>query len=160
MRADDPTLPDRIHLRTLVEHGLAPMLKKEPMEILRGMLGEELPPEPVFVNLTAEQLERCIQAAQWALTPPSPPTTRSVESGEWLTEQQLAKHLAVSVRHLSNLRKAGLPFVKLGSSVRYSIREVEAYLRSNLRLSSGVRRRRAQVKARILNHETTGADHH
>ena len=67
MRADDPTLPDRIHLRTLVEHGLAPMLKKEPMEILRGMLGEELPPEPVFLNLTAEQLEHCIQAAQQAM---------------------------------------------------------------------------------------------
>ena len=67
MRADDPTLPDRIHLRTLVEHGLAPMLKQEPMEILRGMFGEELPPEPVFLNLTAEQLEHCIQAAQQAM---------------------------------------------------------------------------------------------
>lgn len=50
-----------------MEHGLAPMLKKEPMEILRGMLGEELPPEPVFLNLTAEQLEHCIQAAQQAM---------------------------------------------------------------------------------------------
>ena len=72
MRADDPTLPDRVHLRTLVEHGLAPMLKKDPMAILEGMLGDGLPPEPVFVNLTAEQLERCIQAAQRAMSPPQP----------------------------------------------------------------------------------------
>jgi len=68
MKADDPTLPDRIHLRTLVEHGLAPMLKKEPMEILEGMLGDELPPEPVFVNLTAEQLERCIELSGMSLS--------------------------------------------------------------------------------------------
>jgi len=68
MKADDPTLPDRIYLRTLVEHGLAPMLKKEPMEILRGMLGDELPPEPVFVNLTAEQLERCIELSGMSLS--------------------------------------------------------------------------------------------
>jgi DNA-binding LacI/PurR family transcriptional regulator len=32
MRADDPTLPDHIHLGTLVEQGLVPILKKEPME--------------------------------------------------------------------------------------------------------------------------------
>jgi hypothetical protein len=68
MRADDSTLPDRIHLRTLVEYGLAPMLKREPMEILRGMLGDELPPEPVFVNLTAEQLERCIELSGMSLS--------------------------------------------------------------------------------------------
>jgi len=78
MKADDPTLPDRIHLRTLVEHGLAPMLKREPMEILEGMLGDELPPEPVFANLTAEQLERCIQAAQRAMSPPPQPAPVAV----------------------------------------------------------------------------------
>ena len=68
MRADDPTLPDRIHLRTLVEHGLAPMLKREPLDILRQMLGDELPPEPVFVNLTPDQLARCIRKAHLALS--------------------------------------------------------------------------------------------
>ncbi len=57
MKADDPTLPDHIHLGTLVEHGLAPILKKEPMDFLREMLGEELSPEPVFVNRTVGQLE-------------------------------------------------------------------------------------------------------
>jgi hypothetical protein len=72
MSHDDPTLPDRIHLRTLVEWGLSPMLKREPMEILREMLGGQLPPEPVFVNLTAEQLARCIEAARRVMTPPPP----------------------------------------------------------------------------------------
>jgi hypothetical protein len=82
MRADDPTLADRIHLRTLVEHGLAPMLKREPLDILRQMLGDELPPEPVFVNLTAEQLERCIQSAQRALNAPSSPPAPALEPME------------------------------------------------------------------------------
>jgi hypothetical protein len=57
MRADDPTLPDHIHLGTLGRQGLVPILKKEPMDFLREMLGEELSPEPVFVNLTTGQLE-------------------------------------------------------------------------------------------------------
>lgn len=58
----------------------------------------------------------------------------------WITEQQLAERLQVSTRHLINLRKCGLPFIQLGSSVRYDIDEVEAYLRSNRRLSSHVAR--------------------
>lgn len=66
-------------------------------------------------------------------------------SGEWLTEQQLADHLLVSVRHLANLRKAGLPYIQLGSSVRYKLAEVEAYLSGNRRLSSHVQRKRRQA---------------
>jgi len=69
----------------------------------------------------------------------------STNQGEWLTEQQLADHLHVSVRHLANLRKAGLPFVQLGSSVRYNRAEIEAYLRGNRRLSSHVERKRRQA---------------
>ena len=57
MRADDPTLPDHINLGTLGRQGLVPILKKEQMDFLREMLGEELSPEPVFVNLTTGQLE-------------------------------------------------------------------------------------------------------
>ena len=67
------------------------------------------------------------------------------KSGEWLTEQQLAEHLHISIRHLSNLRKAGLPYVLLGSSVRYKLAEVEAYLCGNRRLSSHVQRKRRQA---------------
>lgn len=58
----------------------------------------------------------------------------------WITEQQLAQHLQVSTRHLINLRKAGLPFIQLGSSVRYDLAEVEAFIRGKRRLSSHVAR--------------------
>jgi len=67
---------------------------------------------------------------------------------QWLTERELSKHLQISMRHISNLRKAGLPFIQLGSSVRYDMAEVEAYLRGNRRLSSHVERKRRQAKMR------------
>jgi hypothetical protein len=51
------------------------------MGVLRGMLGKEFPPELVFVNLTAEQLEGCIQAAQRPLSPaPQPAAVPSIIS--------------------------------------------------------------------------------
>ena len=52
-----------------------------------------------------------------------------------VTEQQLADRLQVSTRHLINLRKAGLPYLQLGSAIRYDLAEVDAYLRTNRRLS-------------------------
>ena len=69
-------------------------------------------------------------------------TPASNSAPQWITEQQLAEHLQVSTRHLINLRKRGLPFVQLGSSVRYSLPEVEEYLRTNRRLSSHIERQR------------------
>ena len=71
--------------------------------------------------------------------------TVSSKPGEWLTEQQLADHLHVSVRHMANLRKRGLPFVQLGASVRYKLAEIEDYLCGNRRLSSHVERKRRQA---------------
>lgn len=67
----------------------------------------------------------------------------------WLTEKELAALLHISTRHLINLRKAGLPYIQLGSVVRYDPAEVEAYLKTNRRLSSHVERqtRRAQLSA-------------
>ena len=139
MKADDPTLPDRIHLRTLVEHGLAPMLKKEPMEILRGMLGEELPPEPVFVNLTADQLERCIQAAQRALSPaPQPaPAPVAVYAPPFrdriaLNTTETAKALGVSKFTVYRLWKRGLlrPSLSLRTPL-FAVSEIERFLRSS-----------------------------
>ena len=67
----------------------------------------------------------------------------------WFTEQQLAERLQVSTRHLINLRKAGLPYIQLGASVRYDPAEVEAYLRTNRRLSLHILRqkRRAAIAA-------------
>jgi hypothetical protein len=70
----------------------------------------------------------------------------SPEPADWLTEQQLADRLHVSIRHLANLRRAGLPYVQLGASVRYKLAEVEAYLAGNRRLSSHVERKRRQAR--------------
>ena len=71
----------------------------------------------------------------------------SSPSTPWLTEKQLADHLKISTRHLVNLRKAGLPYIQLGAAVRYDLREVMVYLRTNRRLSVHVERqqRRAQL---------------
>jgi excisionase family DNA binding protein len=55
---------------------------------------------------------------------------------QWLTEKELADLLKVSQRHLINLRKAGLPHLRLGTVVRYDGAEVMAYLRDQRRLAS------------------------
>lgn len=62
---------------------------------------------------------------------PAPPPPH-----QWLTEPELADLLKISVRHLINLRKAGLPCFLLGAVVRYDIVEVIGYLKANRRLSS------------------------
>ena len=68
----------------------------------------------------------------------------------WLTEKELAVRLHISTRHLINLRRAGLPFIQLGASVRYDLDEVMSYLKTNRRLSSHMERqkRQAQLGAR------------
>jgi len=136
MSPDDPTLPDRIHLRTLVEWGLSPMLKREPMEILREMLGGQLPPEPVFVNLTAEQLARCIEAARRVMTPPPPAPPVNVvpvpvmEQRLAYTSVETARLLGVSKVTLWRLCKRGLirPSLALRTSL-FSRTEIERFLR-------------------------------
>jgi hypothetical protein len=73
---------------------------------------------------------------------PAPPT-------RWLTEQELADLLHVSLRHLINLRKAGLPHVMLGAVVRYDLPEVLAHLKTRRHLpSQGGARTRAAGKER------------
>lgn len=57
-------------------------------------------------------------------------------TGLWLTEHELARHLNISVRHLMNLRKAGLPHIHLGVSIRYDFLEVMAYLRDRRMIPS------------------------
>jgi hypothetical protein len=152
MRADDPTLPDRIHLRTLVEHGLAPMLKREPLDILRQMLGDELPPEPVFVNLTAEQLARCIEAAQQALSPapqpaPVPPTVspESFRDRLALNTAETAKALGVSKVTVYRLWRRGLlrPSLSLRTPL-FAVSEIERFLRS----SAGIEETRPRGRKR------------
>lgn len=67
-------------------------------------------------------------------------TPTSQSAPQWITEQELSEHLQVSTRHLINLRKCGLPFIQLGSSVRYDLAEVEQFIRSKRRLCSHVER--------------------
>jgi hypothetical protein len=87
-----------------------------------------------------EAQEQQVDSGCGSVNENDPTPTSSHE--QWLTEKQLSEHLQVSVRHLVNLRAAGLPFVQLGSAVRYSLAEVEEYLRRNRRLSSHVARQR------------------
>jgi hypothetical protein len=63
----------------------------------------------------------------------------------WLSERQLADHLQVSVRHLHNLRQAGLPHILLGSTIRYDLAEVEAFIRNKRRLCSHSERQRTRT---------------
>ena len=72
----------------------------------------------------------------------------SSASPGWITEKELARHLRISVRHLVNLRKSGLPFIQLGSAVRYDMSEVEAFIRTNRRLSSHVERQKRRAALR------------
>ena len=65
----------------------------------------------------------------------------------WLTEKELAAHLNISTRPLINLRRAGLPYVQLGSVVRYDPVEVGAYLKANRKLPSHVTDRASVAKA-------------
>lgn len=50
-----------------------------------------------------------------------------------LTESQLADLWQCSVRHLANMRVAGLPFLQIGTSIRYDLVEVTEYLKTNRR---------------------------
>ena len=70
----------------------------------------------------------------------------SAQSGQqWITERELSAHLKVSIRHLVNLRRRGLPHILLGSAVRYDLAEVTAYLKTNRRLSAHVERQRRRA---------------
>ena len=64
----------------------------------------------------------------------------------WLTPAQLAEHLKISHRHLHNLRLAGMPHILLGSSVRFDLAEVEAFIRSKRRLSAHIERQKERVR--------------
>ena len=66
----------------------------------------------------------------------------------WVSEKELALHLRISLRHLVNLRKRGLPYIALGKCVRYDMSEVEAFIRTNRRLSSHVERQKRRAALR------------
>jgi hypothetical protein len=109
---DDSTLADRVHLRTLVEHGLAPLLRKSPAAILQQILGEPLPSEPVFLNLTTAQLARCMAAAERMLVAPSVPHANPLPPAEKerlaYDSTETARVLGVNRTTLWRLCKRGL----------------------------------------------------
>ncbi|MBE2180196.1 MAG: helix-turn-helix domain-containing protein [Chthoniobacterales bacterium] len=134
---DDSTLADRVHLRTLVEHGLAPLLRKQPADILQQILGEPLPSEPVFANLTTVQLARCMAAAERILSaPPAPaptppaPTLPAKQARLAYNSDETTKLLGVTRTTLWRLCKRGLirPSVACRRPL-FSAEEIERFLR-------------------------------
>ena len=73
----------------------------------------------------------------------------SPASAGWVGEKELARHLQISIRHVHNLRQAGLPYIALGKCVRFDLAEVERYLRTNRRLSSHVTRQQRRKALRL-----------
>jgi phage terminase Nu1 subunit (DNA packaging protein) len=66
-------------------------------------------------------------------------------SRQWLTEKELADLLKISTRHLINLRKAGLPYFRLGAVVRYDLVEVIGYLKTHRLLCSHFERQQRRA---------------
>ena len=54
---------------------------------------------------------------------------RHHEPERWVTKQLLAEHLLVTTRWIESQQQVGLPYLRLGSINRYSITDVEAWLR-------------------------------
>ena len=112
-----------------------------------------VPTKITISSRISKALAEVVEASPQRVIAPSVEARREQpqHTGTWLTEKELAEHLQLSTRHLVNLRKAGLPYIQLGSSVRYDLAEVEAYVRGNRRLSSHIERQRrtADLRARI-----------
>jgi predicted DNA-binding transcriptional regulator AlpA len=112
-----------------------------------------VPTKITISSRIAKALAEVVEASAQRAVAPGVEAHReqSQQASRWLTEKEMAEHLQLSTRHLINLRKAGLPYIQLGSSVRYDLAEVEAYVRGNRRLSSHVERKRrtADLHARI-----------
>ena len=54
---------------------------------------------------------------------------RHCEPERWVTKQLLAEHLLVTTRWIESQQQIGLPYLRFGSINRYSITDVEAWLR-------------------------------
>lgn len=69
-------------------------------------------------------------------SPPLPDQHPPAKSGKYLTKQQLAARLGVSVRTIDGLmRQRKIPYIKLTARlVRFPADEVEAYLAEYLRI--------------------------
>jgi len=65
-----------------------------------------------------------------------PDVVRPQDFEDLWTTKRVGKFLHVSVKTVSELRKKGLPFVKLGGAVRFVPSEIRDYLANSRRLSS------------------------
>lgn len=65
--------------------------------------------------------------------PQLPPTPSPEPTPIWLTEKQVALLTSLSVSTLRNhrQRRMGIPYAKLGRSVRYALRAVEEYMNAH-----------------------------
>jgi len=73
-------------------------------------------------------------------TPVDPPVSgetplNDTDSDLW-TSERVAQYLHVSLKSVFNLRKKGLPFVKVGGAVRFVPQEVKDYLLTNRGLTA------------------------
>lgn len=55
--------------------------------------------------------------------------TSDKQPERWVTKQLLAERLLVTTRWIESQQQVGLPYLRLGSINRYSITDVEAWLR-------------------------------
>ena len=66
----------------------------------------------------------------------SPSNGRNPPPEDLWTTKEVGKFLHVSAKTIFELRKKGLPFVKLGGAVRFVPQEIRNYLDNSRRLSS------------------------
>jgi excisionase family DNA binding protein len=66
----------------------------------------------------------------------SSPSSSSETDPDLWTSQKVAQYLHVSLKTVFNLRKNGLPFLKLGGAVRFVPQEVKEYLVTNRSLAA------------------------
>jgi excisionase family DNA binding protein len=77
------------------------------------------------LNYLAKLIEQAVQRGLQAHTVAQPPSM-------YLTKQDMAKLLQVTPRTIDNLMARGiLPFVRLGRTVRFRLKDVEAHIESH-----------------------------
>lgn len=80
----------------------------------------------LFVQMLREQVKEAVAEALAEVVPARQPAAPAL-----LTSDELAQSLKVSRSKLDELVRAGLPFVKVGSTRRYELAEVLNWLKFN-----------------------------
>jgi hypothetical protein len=53
--------------------------------------------------------------------------------GAWVTKKELAAHLKMTTRWIEQQQRCGMPFLPCGMANRYTVAEVEAWIRERYR---------------------------